>query len=96
MANDLTDSPLKIDTAATVLAGSFFIPRMVWQEPSAAGEDLIVNDSAGRTLWDENAYTGGTGISIEQVLNQICNGVVVHTIDSGTLFIYYRKKGGNY
>ena len=90
MPNDLNGSPLKVDTAGVVYTGNIFVNQMVWQEPAAAEDDLVVLDANGRTLWDENAYIGGTGVSIEQDINQICEGITVNTIDSGTLYIYYR------
>lgn len=90
MANDLTGSPFKVDTPGVIFTGPVFVNQMVWQEPAAAAEDLVVLDASGRTLWDENAYSGGTGVSIEQDINIICNGITVNTIDSGTLYIYYR------
>ena len=89
MPNDLGGSPYKIDTAAVIFTRKLRVKQMVWQEPAAAGEDLVVSDANGRTLWDENAYTGGTGISIEQDFNIICDGITVDTIDSGTLYIYF-------
>jgi hypothetical protein len=88
--NDLNGSPFKIDTAGVIYTGPIFVTKMVWQEPAAAAEDLVVLDSDVRTLWDENSYAGGIGISIEQDINQICNGIEVDVIDSGTLYIYFR------
>ena len=73
-----------------IYVGNVFVTQMVWQEPAAAEDDLVVLDANGRTLWDENAYIGGMGISIEQDINHICEGITVDTIDSGTLYIYYR------
>ena len=88
MANDLAGNPYKVDTAVVVTTASVKVLQMVWQEPSAAGQDLIILDSNGRTLWDENSLFGGTGVSIEQDLNIMCNGLNVSVIDSGTLYIY--------
>ena len=90
MPNDLNGSPLKVDTAGVVYKGTLFVSQMVWQEPAAAEDDLVVLDANGRTLWDENAYIGGTGVSIEQDINQNCEGITIDTIASGTLFIYFR------
>lgn len=89
MANDLGASPYKVDTAAVITTNSVFVKQMVWQEPSAAAQDLTVLDSDGRILWDENALAGGVGVSIEQDINQMCNGLNVSVIDSGTLYIYF-------
>ena len=90
MANDLLGSPYKIDTAGVITIDNIFVNQMVWQEPGAAEDDLVVSDSDARTLWDENAYAGGNGVSITRDINQICHGITVDTIDSGTLFIYFR------
>jgi hypothetical protein len=90
MANDLTGSPYKIDTAGVITTDKIFVNQMVWQEPAAAEDDLVVSDANARTLWDENAYIGGNGVSIEQDINHFCDGITVDTIDSGILFIYFR------
>lgn len=90
MPNDLNGSPLKVDTAGVVYKGTLFVSQMVWQEPAAAEDDLVVLDANGRTLWDENAYIGGKGVSIKQKINHFCDGITVDTIDSGTLYIYSR------
>ena len=90
MANDLKGSPYKIDTAAVITTGLIYIKKMVWQEPSAAAEDLTILDNGGRTIWDENALAGGAGVSIEQDINQKCDGLNVSVIDSGTLYVYFR------
>jgi len=90
MANDLKGSPYKIDTPGVITTDKIFVNQMVWQEPAAAEDDLVVSDANARTLWDENAYIGGTGVSIEQDINHFCDGITVDTIDSGILFIYFR------
>jgi len=89
MANNLGGSPYLIDTAAIITTRPIFIRQMVWQEPSAAAQDLTVLDKGGRVLWDENALAGGVGVSIEQDINQMCNGLNVSVIDSGTLYVYF-------
>ena len=88
MANDLAGNPYKVDTAVVVTNDSVKVLQMVWQEPSAAGQDLTVLDNNGRTLWDENSISGGTGVSVEQDFNIMCSGLNVSVIDSGTLYIY--------
>ena len=92
MPNDLEKSPYKVTDAAVVTTEKIFVKQMVWQEPGAAADDLLVLDSGGRTLWDENAYVGGTGISIEQDINHFCYGINVSVIDSGTLYIYFDRR----
>ena len=90
MANDLAGSPYKIDTAGFVTNRLLTVLQIVWQEPSAAGQNLLVLDSNGRILWEETTLAGGTGVSIEQDINTRCDGIDVPTIDSGTLYIYWR------
>ena len=91
MANDLGGSPFKIDTAGVITTEDIKINLFVWQEPSAAGQDLTILDNGGRTLWDENSLSGGTGVSIEQEIKQDkpCRGLNVSVIDSGTLYVYF-------
>jgi len=88
MANDLDDSPFKIDTPGTIYTGRLKINEMVWKGPDRADENLVVTDSNGRTLWDETSLEGGRGISYRQPFNQQCDGIAVITIDSGVLYIY--------
>lgn len=92
MANDLNSMPLIIDTAAStvLLQGTLFVTLMVWQEPSAAGQNLTVHDANGRVLWDENALAGGTGVSIEQDFYCRIPGLIVPVLDSGKLYVYFQ------
>ena len=90
MANDLDGNPYKIDTAGVITTNSIFVRRMVWRKPTATEDKLVILDSNGRILWDQNAYACGAGISIKRDINCVCNGIKIDTIDSGIVFITLR------
>jgi len=89
----ITNSPYEVTTATVLTTKPIYVRQIVWQEPSAAAEDLTILDKNGRTIWDENALAGGAGVSIEQDINQWCDGLNVSVIDSGTAWIYHGKEG---
>ena len=91
MSNELTGSPFKIDTAGTIFTGRLTVNEMVWKGPDRRGESILVEDSAGRTLWEKTSLEGGPEIEYKQRFGQQCNGIVVAAIDSGTLYIYFKN-----
>jgi hypothetical protein len=88
MANDLTGNPLSVDTAATIKTRPVFVHRMVWESPTTSGHTLDVTDLAGHKLYSTTAIAGGTGIVYEREIGTSVSGIIVATIQSGTLYIY--------
>ena len=90
MANNLTGNPWIIDTADTITTGPVYVVSAEWQEPTAA-DDLTIVDNSGNTIYDDNAIAGGTGIRLEVKLGgAVYNGFIVSVIDGGTLYVYIR------
>ena len=96
MANELTGNPLIVDTAvdATDPAGypALNIVSIVWDAPTAVGDDLLISDQSGKVLIETKAYAAGAGVRGEvpagyPILNKRIN---VETIDGGTLYIYLK------
>jgi hypothetical protein len=92
MANDVQGNPWVIDTAsATALTSNLVkISRMVWREPTTVGHALSVTDANSKEVWDEYAIAAGNGINYEREVENWVNGLIVPTLDSGTLLIYIR------
>ena len=54
MSNVLTGNPWVIDTAAVITTGPVTVLGGEWQEPTAA-DDLTILDNSGNTIYDDNA-----------------------------------------
>ncbi len=91
MANDLTGDPWKIDTAAgntttPAATGQLTVTRVRWVGASTAGHACILKDGQGRVRWHSiasgsNYVEGDSGFA--------ANGLIVDTIQSGTLYLYF-------
>ena len=92
MANVLTANPWVLNTPGTITTDTIRINQLRWvAEGAAAGDNVVVSDSAGHVFWeataagvnatiDTNPYEGNTGN---------IRGFVLTTIDAGTLYVYY-------
>lgn len=87
MANVTTGTFWKLDTAAVISTGEVKVINLIWDSPSASGDDIIVKDNGGNMIWEMKAIAGGTGITYERAINASCGGFNLHTIDSGTLYV---------
>lgn len=79
--------------------GPIWIKKIVWQEPGTAADDLTINEGflasgskpayGGDTIVDYNVVAAGTGIDYTFVdFNNPYNGLVIDTMDSGTVWIH--------
>ena len=90
MANNLTGNPWLITDAATITTGPVTVISAEWQEPTAA-DDLTIVDNSGNTIYDDNAIAGGSGIRLEvKIGGATYNGFIVSVIDGGTLYVYIK------
>ena len=90
MANDLTGNPWIITDAAVCTTGPVYVVSAEWQEPTAA-DDLTILDNSGTIIYDDNAIAGGSGIRLEvKIGGTTFNGFNVSVIDGGTLYVYIR------
>ena len=92
MANDWTTNPRVIDTAGNNGSLVENIKTLEWH-PSAADDDLEVQDDAGNVLWKIRALAGAPNNEAEAIETKEINrrgvgGVVIVTIDGGTLYIH--------
>ena len=82
-----------LDTAfTTALTDDFYVSKMVW-EPSANGDDLVVKNAAGTTVWILKAVAAATDAGPEVWENPdpcrfFFKGFDLDTIDGGTLRVF--------
>jgi len=86
-----TGNPWISTTAETVYSNPVVVRRMKWT-PTTSGDDLLVKDLGGNTLWSLKAIAADSnqGISYTEELGFSVNGIVVETIDHGTLYIFIK------
>ena len=90
MATTKTGNPWIVTSAdTTVHTSPVRVNYMSWY-PAASGDDILVKDNGGNTLWSLKALAGGANENIETRKDFNCsvNGINVTTIDSGTLYIH--------
>ncbi len=91
MSNDLTGKVKIVDTAATIYTTPVRFSLMTWKAPSTAGHDLKVTNGRGDVVVEvKNAGTGAGAHSVVPGTENggYADGLIVETIDSGTLYIH--------
>jgi len=80
---------IKMTSAGDAITGHAFVLSLYWVSKSAvAGDDLLVSDEDGDTIWE--AVADGTNFSqVFPVLRRI-KGLTLTTRDSGTLYVVQR------
>lgn len=88
MANDVTRSPLIIDTAATIFAATVrvHVRSIRWVAKTAqAGNEVIIHDGSGRVVFHSCAAAANhLDVHMPQ---EGWKGLVVNKIDSGVLYL---------
>jgi hypothetical protein len=92
MANDWDANPRVIDAAGNNGSLVENIKSFEWH-PAAASDDLEIQDDAGNILWKIRASIGGSNHEDYAAQAKYLNrkgirGVVIATIDGGTLYIH--------
>ena len=90
MSNDITANPWKIDTAsgtAVSTDNNLQIKFVRWVGAATAGDQCVIQDEDATTFWD--AFANATNYTERDELNLKRNGIIVPTLDSGTLYIYF-------
>jgi hypothetical protein len=89
-ANDLSRSPLLIDTAtpAPIFTSGVRISALRWVNVAAAGHKLVLVDSNGRKVFEATCPTGATEFELALPLSTN-RGLSVLQIDSGLLYLSY-------
>ena len=91
MANVTTGNPWTCQSAGAVTTRPTYVNRMIWT-PTTDGDDILVVDNSGATLWSLKAIAADTnqGISYERVFESSLNGITITTIDNGSLYVHIR------
>lgn len=89
MSNQLGPNPLVLDTAgATVLINHrIHIESIVWAGYTDAAHDYSLTDQNSKLVAEDN---GDVGLqSLSQVVGGWVNGLILPTLDSGKLYIFF-------
>lgn len=94
MANDLTDNPWIIDTAATLDSGTagLRISHIKWVNPSGvAGDACVIQNGAGtRVTWEAVCPGGNFDADIDFGERGLATrGIKVSTLSRGRLYLYF-------
>ena len=89
MANDITSNPWVLDTAGVVTTAPFRCKEIVWT-PTTDGDDLLLADNGGKTIWSLKAVAADAnqGIEYPKRIDGALNGLDITTIDNGTVYVY--------
>lgn len=90
MANDLTSNPWVLDTAGAVFSGEVRIDRVAWKNASALNHTVLVQDSAGKTIFED--FASGATYNTSEPLGRTYTGVTVTTLNSGKLYLHVDMK----
>jgi len=105
MANDLTSNPIKVDTAAATILTTrlLWVTAIRWvpSDDVATGDELIVQNRHGVVFFHDNVGDTGTAANTIRAAHATfpskvpLDGLIVPTIDDGTLYIYYSETKRN-
>jgi outer membrane protein assembly factor BamB len=86
MANDVQRNPWILDstTLAPLWKGYIRMEAMTWQDVTAAGNQLILQDQNGKEVWSMTAPGSGY---FNYGKPMWINGLIVKRIDSGKVYI---------
>jgi hypothetical protein len=91
MSIGIVNDVLAITQAATISASRVMVHQFVWH-PAAIDNDLLITDTAGHILYKCRAMgaapNGEDGYVCSQSINAICLGLIVATLDGGTLYVF--------
>jgi hypothetical protein len=62
--------------------------RLRWVDPTAAGHQVILKDEDGNVVFE--AVASGDNTEYESEAPMRTRGLIIDTIDSGTLYLYHR------
>ncbi len=80
-------SPTKFAAQSDAETGKKFISYMMWVGAAAAGDTIVVTDTAGKLIWSWEA--NGANYSIEVAIFKGYDGIIVSTMASGYLLVYF-------
>lgn len=88
MANDVTNNPWVLDTAATITTDKVRVEKLIW-EGGGAGMAATLQHSSGVNFWSATSVAG------ERVTEDFdgqagdVDGFVLATLDGGTLYVHF-------
>lgn len=88
MANSATENPHIIDTAGAslVATGNTRIHNVRWVGATTAGHQAIIQDNAGRVVW-ESVAPAANYVEKDSINREAIGGYKVPTLGSGKLYI---------
>lgn len=81
-------SPVKCSALNDALTGRWRLTYLRWVGATTAGHVLVVNDEAGDLIW--SAEADGPNFNDIQPIFENKDGLVVATMQSGYLLVYYQ------
>lgn len=92
MSNVLTGNPLVIDTAGSgiIISREFTVTAIVWDagQSASANDVAVVTDKTGALKWQGSAAAKNSNLNAEFPKEIHFSGLIVPTLDAGTLLIY--------
>lgn len=87
MANDLTQDPYIIDTAAAdvLSTNKLYIKSIRWVGGTTAGHTAVVRDQQSNTIW--SSVASGANYVESEIIEQWIDGLIVPTLASGVLYV---------
>ena len=92
MVNDITTNPIIVDTAdatAEIISYSAMVSSVRWVADATANDQAVIQDGNGNVKWSSLA-SGVNYVEAEKDFEPhlwIQDGLVVPTLESGTLYI---------
>lgn len=87
MANNITGTVWKIDTAGVITTAHIRLSHIRWVSKTAsAGDGCIITDAAGRVLFEDYA-SGANYVSADRPEVSVPGGIIVTLLDSGTIYL---------
>ena len=77
---------ITMTSAADTITGKVILETIRWIG-TTAGDDLIIDDSAGNLVFQSKAETNNFTDSMS-FSHMVFDGLVIDTIDSGTVYVY--------
>lgn len=76
-------------TATTIWTGPIWVTKISWRGPTTANDDLDIVDSLGGIVVDYDAVATGDAGDVDFMdFGNPLPGLIVNTMDSGTLYIH--------
>lgn len=85
MANVITGSVWRLDTAGVVTIGFVSPQTLRWVGGTTAGHRVILKNAAGIIVWE--GIASGTNYESESRITKVWVGLTIDTLDSGIVYL---------